>query len=74
MAGRDATKIFLAVGHSEDAIAARAEFLVGKLAAADAADAAAHAQNDPIVQDWERHAPTSVGTGDSGNGKENSKL
>ena len=42
-AGKDATKLFEAVQHSDDAIATRETFLVGSLSAADATAAAEEA-------------------------------
>ena len=69
-AGKDATKLFEAVQHSDDAIATRETFLVGSLSAADATAAAEEAQADPNVQELEQHSPTSA----AATGKPRSKL
>ena len=69
-AGKDATKLFEAVQHSDDAIATRDSFLVGALSAADAIAAAEEAQADPNVQELEQHSPTSAAVG----GKPRSKM
>ena len=62
-AGKDATKLFEAVQHSDDAIATRDTFLVGALSAADTIAAAEEAQADPDVQELEQHSPTSADVG-----------